>query len=395
MERVLITGLGVTSCLGSDIDSYWSGLMRAHSTPVPVKDSHANMPNRLLYEVPQDASLPAGKLPGNPGRTSSFALAAARAALCDAGLGEIAQGAGGGGVGVAVGTGVGDASLFEEGHVAGTVPAGLDSFPFKVSSMLAAAFQLTGPTLSISTACSASAYAVSLAAEAIAAGQAEVIIAVGADGYTRVGVACFNRMGGLDPVRCRPFDADRRGTVFGEGAAVLVLESQAHARSRGWTRRYACVEGAGWSCDAHHATAPEPTAAQITRAMSDALASAGLTPGQVSFVIPHGTGTPLNDAIEGQALAEVFGEHTAALAAYNLKAMLGHTGGAAGAFSLLTAALLLHRQAVPPNPAASAPDPGCPITLHTGAPLRRPLRYALVNAYAFGGNNISILLGQA
>jgi 3-oxoacyl-(acyl-carrier-protein) synthase len=397
-ERVLITGLGVVSCLGSDLEAYWSGLLAAQSDPAPVPDPHAKMDNRLLYGVPDGAVTPAGPagLAGRArlGRTSRFALQATRSALHDAGLGDRPEAAGPGTVGIAIGTGVGDASLFEDARVGHPAPAGPDAYPFKVCSVLADEFGLTGPMLSVSTACSASAYSVSLAAEAIQQGEADVVVTGGADGYTRVGVACFNRMGGLDPQRCRPFSADRQGTVFGEGAAVLVLESESHARARGRRRWYGVVEGAGWSCDAFHPTAPEPRGTQVVRAMRAALAAAELAPPQVGCVVPHGTGTPLNDAVESTALAEVFGESAAALGVYSLKALLGHTGGAAGAFALLTAALIADRRTAPPNAPVPSPDPKCPLSLHTGAPLCRDFGHLLVNAYAFGGNNISVVVGQ-
>src|SRR5262249_28095793 len=157
---------------------------------------------------------------------------------------------------------------------------------------------------------------------------------------------------------------------------------------------YAAIDGAGWSCDAHHATAPEPSAAQIVRAMRGALADAGVSAVDIGCVLPHGTGTPLNDAVEERALQEIFGAVLNTLPAYNLKALLGHTGGAAGAFALLTAALIVRFGVVPPNAEVSAAHAGHGVNPHTGSALTAPVRYALVNAYAFGGNNISVVVGQ-
>jgi 3-oxoacyl-(acyl-carrier-protein) synthase len=297
-------------------------------------------------------------------------------------------------VGVAVGTGVGDCSLPERARPDGVPPDGLDAFPFKVGSVLAGRLGLGGPAVTVSTACSASAYSVSLAADMIRDGRADVVLAGGADGYTRVGVACFNRLGALDPERCRPFDARRKGTIFGEGAAFLVLESESHARARGRDRYYGVVEGTGWSCDGHHATAPESQAVQIVRAMRAALDEAGLTAADIGAVVPHGTGTPLNDVVESHALHQALGPAAATLPVYSLKAMLGHTGGAAGAFALLTALLMLDRGTVPPNIPLDEPDPECDLRLPTGAPVHSDPRHVLVNAYAFGGNNISVLVGR-
>jgi 3-oxoacyl-(acyl-carrier-protein) synthase len=383
----------VVSCLGNDLEAYWAGLARAESVPAPTPDPYARMDNTLIYGV---GALPSPALRRgipNPGRGSTYAMLAAGSALRDAGLDRVADGDGGAGIGVAIGTAVGDVSLFEAADAGGPVPRDRDGYPFKVASMLAAQFGTTGPTVSVSTACSSSLYSVSLAADAIRDGSADVVIAGGAESYTRVGGACFNRMGGLDPDRCQPFAVERQGTVFGEGAALLILESSSHARRRGWTRAYASIDGAGWSCDGHHATAPDPEATQIVRALRAGLDDAGIYPADVGVVVPHGTGTPLNDAIEGRALDEVFGPLMKALPVYSLKAMLGHTAGAAGAFSLLTAALILHRDAVPPNVRIRTPDPDCPFELCTD-PSRPVGDHALVSGYAFGGNNISIVVGR-
>ena len=213
------------------MDDYWAKLMTGCSEPAPVSDPLANMANRLLYGITDPPRPVAHAGTGRLGRTSTFALTAARAALADAAL----DGADLTNAAVCVGTGVGDVSLFEAVPAGAPPPMGTDAFPFKVSSVLAAELGSAGPVVSVSTACSASGYGVSLAADLIRDGEADVVVAGGADGYTRVGVACFNRMGALDPLRCRPFDAHRRGTVFGEGAALMVLESESHARRRGHT----------------------------------------------------------------------------------------------------------------------------------------------------------------
>ena len=399
MERVVVTGLGVVSCLGSDLDSYWAGLLAARSEPAPVDDPAADMKIKLLYGIDELPAPPADGA-GRAGRTSTFAIRAGTAALVDAGLPVAAGSLADGGpvaadrVGVAVGTGVGDCSLPERARTGDEPPTGLDEFTFKISSVLAARLGLGGPVTSVSTACSASAYSVSLAVEMIREGRADVVLAGGADGYTRVGVACFNRLGALDPVRCRPFDAGRKGTIFGEGAAFLVLESESHARARGRDRHYGVIEGTGWSCDGHHATAPEAKATQIVRAMREALAEAGVKPDEVGCVVPHGTGTPLNDVVESHAMHQALGPVARDLPVYSLKALLGHTGGAAGAFALLTALLMLDRGQVPPNVPLAEPDPECVLRLPFGEPLAIEPRHVLVNAYAFGGNNISVLVGR-
>jgi 3-oxoacyl-(acyl-carrier-protein) synthase len=263
------------------------------------------------------------------------------------------------------------------------------------AAAVAAACGAAGEVVTIANACSASGYAVSVAADMIRAGEADVVLTGGAEGYSRVALGCFNRMGGVDPDHCRPFDTHRAGTVFGEGAGVLVLESASHARARGATHAYARLAGSGWSCDGHHLTAPEPSGGHILRAARHALAEAGVDAEAIGCVVPHGTGTRLNDVVESRVLADLLGPAAGATPLYSLKARVGHTGGAAGALAVLAAAMILDRGAVPPNGVLDEQDPECPVWLPHDGPV--PLRggHALVNAYAFGGNNVSVLLAAA
>jgi 3-oxoacyl-[acyl-carrier-protein] synthase II len=200
----------------------------------------------------------------------------------------------------------------------------------------------------------------------------------------------FDRLGAADPVRCRPFDRNRAGTMFGEGSAMIVLEAAGHARRRG-ARPYAELAGAAWSCDAHHLTAPDPSGGQIIRAMTEALADAKLDLADVACVIPHGTGTPLNDAVESQALNTMFGDRIRELPLFSLKAMIGHTSGVAGAFACLTAALMLRHRESPANFPIDQ-DPECDVWLPQGRPVPLDAPAVLINTYAFGGNNTSLVV---
>ncbi|MEU7245080.1 beta-ketoacyl-[acyl-carrier-protein] synthase family protein [Streptomyces sparsogenes] len=414
---VLVTGLGAVSCVGSGVDALWRGMRAARSAPVRVPDPLARMDHPHMYLVPE-AEVPAGpEEPAGPppGRASRLAVEAAREAVADAGLTGLA-GVDPRRVAVAVSSGMGDSDLHERRRAGG--PAGPDRWApvFPVASAVGAWLGAQGANTCLSNACAASGYALSLAADLIRSGEADVVVAGGSEAYSRVGLACFNRLGAIDPERCRPFAADRRGTVFGEGAAVLVLESAEHARRRGAKTVYARLAGTGWSCDAHHATAPEPGGAQIERAMREALREAGALPGpgtatgpgalpgpgtagaagagRLGFVVPHGTGTELNDVVEVRTLSAVLGEAAPLTPLYSLKALLGHTGGAAGAFAALAAALVLHHGTLPPNVPVGALDPECEAPLPTEpTPVTAP--YGLVNAYAFGGNNVSLVLQGA
>ncbi|AQW51058.1 beta-ketoacyl-[acyl-carrier-protein] synthase family protein [Streptomyces violaceusniger] len=417
MDDVLVTGLGALSPLGAGVDAFWRGMHAADTAPVRVPDPLAHMDHPLMYLVPE-ADLPDGpeERDGLPlGRGSQFALAAAREAVADAGLaalpgpegpsGPDATGTTGTGpdprrVAVALSTGMGDTDL-HEGWWTGEAPASGRWAPaFPLASVVGGWFGAQGVNTCVSNACAASGYALSMAADLIRSGEADVVIAGGAEAYSRVALACFNRLGAIDPERCRPFAAERRGTVFGEGAAVLVLESASHARARGARTVYGRLAGAGWSCDAYHATAPEPSGEQIERAMRVALREAGAGAGAGSgsesgsgglgFVIPHGTGTALNDVVESRVLDEL----TPRTPLYSVKALIGHTGGAAGAFAALAASLVLHHKTLPPNVPVGTPDPECSVPLAYGSASMTGA-YGLVNAYAFGGNNISLVFGEA
>ncbi|MDX3233763.1 beta-ketoacyl-[acyl-carrier-protein] synthase family protein [Streptomyces sp. ME19-01-6] len=408
---VLVTGLGALSCLGSGIDALWRGMHTARSAPTRVPDPLAHMDHPHMYLVPE-ADLPVGpeELDGVPlGRASQFAIEAAREAVQSAGLTGLA-GVDPRRVAVAISSGMGDSDLHERRRAGEPAKHERWAPVFPVASAVGGWLGAQGANTSLSNACAASGYALSVAADLIRSGEAEVVVAGGTEAYSRAALACFNRLGAIDPERCRPFAADRRGTIFGEGAAVLVLESAAHARARGAKTVYARLAGTAWSCDAHHATAPEPGGAQIERAMREALREAnpaldpaldtaldtapGAGPGRLGFVVPHGTGTELNDVVEARALSTVLGEAAPLTPLYSVKALLGHTGGAAGAFAALVAVLVLHHKTLPPNVPVGPLDPGCEVPLPAEAiPMTAP--YGLVNAYAFGGNNVSLVLQEA
>ncbi|MBO0819762.1 MAG: beta-ketoacyl-[acyl-carrier-protein] synthase family protein [Nocardiopsaceae bacterium] len=388
---VEITGLGIISCLGRGPDAFWRGMSSAVSAPVPVRDPGAHMDVPLMYLVPE-VDVPDGPRwqDGLPlGDASRYAISAARDALAEAGLSDLAA-VDPARLGVVLGTGMGDSSLHERWHETG---ADGDRWApvFSPAAALGAALGAAGPVTSVSNACAASGYSISLAADLIRSGEADIVITGGSEAYSRVALGCFNRLGAIDPERCRPFDLYRQGTVFGEGAAILVLESAAHARSREAPASYARLTGIGWSCDAHHATAPEPEGVQIARAMRRALDAAGVTGDQLGCVVPHGTGTQLNDVVEGLALHQVMGSAGQLVPLYSLKGLVGHTGGAAGAMAAVTAALILRHGAIPPNVTLGEQDPECKVAL-PAAETQLEGNCVLVNAYAFGGNNVSLTL---
>jgi 3-oxoacyl-[acyl-carrier-protein] synthase II len=391
MTNVLVTGLGVVSPIGSSLSSYWEGLLAGANRPERypwIEERHVSNPITYWVREPKVRVVSGDGVA--LGRASQFAIRAAESCVRDAGLDGQALTS----LGISIGTGMGHADLLEDQRAGGAAVTPVEQFTFAVASGVASHLDLRGPNLSVSTACAAGVYSVSMAVEAIRAGFADVMLAGGAEGFSRVALGCFRRLGALDPIVCRPFDAARQGTVFGEGSAMLLLESEEHARRRGWSNAYATISGCGWSCDAHHPTAPEGEGQQAIAALRRALAEAGLQPSQIDCVVPHGTGTELNDVVESRTLAAVFGEHVDRLRIFGLKSLIGHTGGGAGAFSCLTAALMLRRAMVPATAHLSTIDSRCALPLHTAAPAHGDLGHVLVNAYAFGGNNISMIFGQ-
>ncbi len=386
MHRVLVTGLGVVSPFGSDLSEYWHHLLRERTSPRPTFEELADrVPNRLIFVCP-----PVSGASGR-GDARAFAMAhhAVAQALLDAGLEPEATGLD---TGVVVGTTMGEEARLEAARTSGS-PAATE-YPFQIAAQLASEFEFAGPNHTISNACTSGLYAIDLAAEAIRNGEADVMVAGGVEAASRIVLACFNRLGALDPERCRPFDKERAGTVLGEGAAFVVLESEASWKRRDGRRPYSEVKGSGWSCDAHQPTAPEPDGEQIARALREALAAARTSAAEVGCVLAHGTGTPLNDAVESSILHQVFGEAGRPPAVTAIKSKIGHSGGASGAFALLTGCLILRHGEIPPTDNLVNREEGLSLRIPVGAPLAERVANVVVNAYAFGGNNISIVLGQ-
>jgi 3-oxoacyl-[acyl-carrier-protein] synthase II len=389
MSRAVITGLGAVSCLGTGVDSLWRGLNAGGGSPEPIADPSFAMPVRLMFQVP------AAEIPAEPaehggvplGSGPRMAVTAAYEALADAGVTDRAA------VPVVLGVEMGNAMAHERARDTGT--AGGSWSPLCLTaSVVAGAIGSRVGAVSLGNACAASGYAVTVAADMIADGEADVVLVGGAEGRTRIGMGAFNRLGALDPDGCRPFDRNRAGTLFGDGAAMLVLESADHARARG-VRPYAELSGAAWSCDAHHLTAPDPSGEPVTATIYDALDDAAAALDEVVAVVPHGTGTPLNDAVESRVLRAVFGDHCDRLPLLNLKAMIGHTTGAAGAFGCLVAALVVRAGVLPASPKIADQDPDCRVWVpqDQAVPLRPGA--VLVNANAFGGTNVSLVVGAA
>jgi 3-oxoacyl-[acyl-carrier-protein] synthase II len=387
---VHVAGLGAVSPAGSGVGKFWQALFAQ-----PAEPSRAVVPG-----LPADGkSLRHGYAVSAPPqadaqRFEQLARAAIGEALLDAqARGHSLQGAR---IGLAIGTAAGDAEVAERQRLNGQAARFALCNPYRAANELAANLPLAieGPAFAVANACSAGLYALAHAADLINQGEADAMIVVGVELLSRVTQAGFQKMTALDPDRCRPFDALRHGTVLGEGAAALVLVSDALRTSAVSSDTYCRLTGTGLSCDAHHPTAPQPDGRDIRAAVDRAMAQAGVSAAQIALVVPHGTGTPMNDRIEGDMLASVAGAHTTEWSVMPIKSHIGHGAGASGCFSVLAAALALAAREVPPTLHIRHPDAAVPLRFSeqtTALPACLPLR-ALVNAYGFGGNNISIVL---
>ena len=389
-----IVGMGAVSPLGHGIDNFWQGLFAQPADPENAvirgfadsdnAPSHAYAAPCALDTTPcSDAS---------PGRFERMVSKAIDQALTSAGWsGDIAETAT---LGLIVGTAAGDTETAENLRLAGDATHFVDHHGYRVIDRLAllSPHTFTGPVMAVSNACAAGLYALTLAAEFIANDMADAMCVVGVDVLSRVTQAAFHRMNALDPERCRPFDAYRQGTVFGEGAVALLLVSPALAHR--FSSRLCHVNAYGLSCDAYHPTSPRPDGAEVRAAIERATNRASRNSGQIRLILPHGTGTSANDLIEGRLLADLFDCASGNVVVLPIKAHIGHSAGASGVFAALAATMAIASGKTPAVRHIHAPDPTISVCFpETERPLDRAHTSALVNAYAFGGSNTSVVLG--
>jgi 3-oxoacyl-[acyl-carrier-protein] synthase II len=401
-EAIVVTGLGVVSSLGHQLDAFWTAICEGRSGIGPVRcfDTSAYDVHVGGEVVDFDPAGVASRLDlGSVGRATGFAIAAASAAVADAGLGpdQIA----GERTGVSMGTTSGEPREVERYNdlvLAGKVEAIgaelVERYPcHSIATGIAADLDLAGPNLMVPTACAAGNYAVAQAMERLRTGEADLMLAGGADAFSRITYTGFARLGAIAPERCQPFDLHRKGMIPGEGAAVLVLETAARARARG-ARIYARLLGYGLSCDAYHMTGGHPEGDGAARAIRTAMADSGINAEDVDYVCAHGTGTPSNDRTETRAIRAALGEAASRTPVSSIKSMLGHTMGAASAIESLVCALAIHHSVVPPTANFETPDPECDLDCVPNIARETPVAVALNNAAAFGGNNACLVLGD-
>jgi 3-oxoacyl-[acyl-carrier-protein] synthase II len=409
VSEVVVTGLGAITPLGHDAPTTWEGLLAGRSGVGPITQFDASaLPVRIAGEVhgfdPEPLLGP--KRTRRSARFSQFAVAAAREAVADAGLDteELADR-----LGVVVNSAVGGVP-----ETQANVEALLDGGPRDVSAYYVpstipnmAACEVAidcgahGPVTASALACASGNYAVLEARRLILGGEADVVIAGGTDaGIAAAMFAGLANMGPLsvrndEPERAsRPFDLDRDGFVFGEGAVVMVLESEAHARARG-ARSYGVVAGGALTSDAFHISAPEPEGTQAAEAIRLALQRTDTAPGDVGYICAHGTGTRANDLVETAAIRAALGPVADAVPASSPKSMVGHLIGAAGSLAVMACLLAMRDGMLPPTINLETPDPACDLDFVPLTARRAPVRTAIANAFGFGGQNCVLVLRAA
>jgi 3-oxoacyl-[acyl-carrier-protein] synthase II len=406
-RRIVVTGMGVISPLGHTIDIFWDNLINGRSGIIynELVPNHRAYPSHIAgivrnFEPQQYMNFKEAR---RMSRAVQFGVAAARLALDDSGL-QVTT-ANRDEIGVVLGCGSTALPETEQTIRMMVEKDGSKVSPFYITSVLpnmpacqiSIQLGLRGYNSTIATACAASAQAIGEAVEVLLRGDAEVVLAGGAEApITELTLAAFSAMRALssyneEPGRAsRPFDATRDGFVPAEGSAVLVLETLAHAQERG-AQIYGEIIGYGVSSDAYHVTAPDPVGDGARRSMQRALRRAGITPQQVDYINAHATSTPAGDAAETRAIKQVFGEYASTLMISSTKSMTGHLTGSAGALEAVATLLALKHSIIPPTINYHVPDPECDLDYVPNEARKADIKIALSNSFGFGGQNATLV----
>lgn len=406
-RRVVVTGMGVVSPVGNDVSTMWSNLLAGTSGggPITAFEATERFATRIACEVKGFDPLEyVDKRDARHfDRVSQFAVAATSQAMAAAGLDGVPHGTDPHRFGVIFGSGIGGIATFEEQHRKLLEQGPNRVSPFFVpmyipdisAGLVSIRYGLQGPNYATVSACASSAHAVGNAMRLIRAGDADLMVAGGAEAtITPMTIAGFSAMKAMstrndDPAHAsRPFDAHRDGFVIGEGSAALVLEELDHALDRGATI-FAEIVGYGLSSDAHHITAPPPDGHGAQYAMRMAMEHAGIVPEDVDYVNAHGTST-MADAVESNAVKAVLGERAYEIVVSSTKSMTGHLLGAAGALETIVCAQVCREGRIPPTINFEEADPACDLDYAHHGMVERPVDVALTNSFGFGGHNVCL-----
>ncbi len=404
-RKVVVTGLGLVTALGLDLEKSWNGLINGKSGVTPVEridvSKIACRVAAQIYDFEPKEYIDF-KAARRMDRFSQFAVKSSNDTIADSGL--IINEKNAHRVGVLVGSGVGGLSTLEEQHIR-LMEKGADKvspfvIPMMIVNMAAAHVSIVsgakGPVSATSTACAAGSNAIGDAFEMIKRGLVEVMIAGGSEAaITPLGMSGFSNMNAMssrndDPeAASRPFDRDRDGFVMGEGAGMIVLEELEHALARG-AKIYCEMFGYGMSGEAFHITALEESGTNVARCMSICLEEGNIVKEDVDYINAHGTSTPLNDAIETTAIKRCFGKHAYELNISSTKSMTGHCLGASGAVEAIASIMAVKNNIIPPTINLDNPDPACDLNYTAKVKQEKMVDVALSNSMGFGGHNVTL-----
>ncbi len=405
-RRVVVTGFGLVTPCGNNVEDTWSALMRGESGADEIKKFDTeNFPVKFACEVKDfdPMNFMDKKEARRMGAFTHFAIAASDEAMKHSGL--VIDDSNAEMVGTYISSGIGDFWAIEREHdkLLAHGPGRVSPF-FIVSAIVNLAsgnvsirHGAKGPNSATATACSAGAHAIGDSFRLIERGDADAMICGGAESaITPMSVAGFASMRALstrndEPMRAsRPFDLERDGFVIGEGAGILILEELEFAKARG-AKIYAEIVGYGMSGDAFHVSAPDETASGAIRVMNRAIKDAGITADKIGYLNAHGTSTPYNDKFETLAIKQVFGESVNDLAVSSTKSMTGHALGAAGGIEAVFSILAINENTLPPTINYENPDPDCDLDYVPNEPRQKEVDYVLTNSFGFGGTNACLI----
>lgn len=408
-RRVVVTGMGPITPIGTGHEAYWKALLGGVSGAGPITHfDTSEYTTRIAAEVKDfdPEQYMERKEARRMDRFVQYAVGASRIALEDSGLdlGSIDLDR----AGVLIGSGIGGTGTWEEQHrtLIERGPGRVSPFfvPMLISDMasgqVSILFGLKGPNLAVTTACATATHGIGEAAEIIRRGAADVMVAGGSEAaITPMAVAGFCSMKAMttrndDPEHAsRPFDLNRDGFLMGEGAGIVVLEALEHALARG-AKIYGEVVGYGMSGDAYHITAPAPEGEGAVRSMAAAIANAGLKPEDVDYMNAHGTSTDANDKLETAAVKTVFGDQAYKVAISSTKSMTGHLLGAGGGVEAIACLCAIRDGIIPPTMNYETPDPECDLDYTPNKPRKMAVRIAMSNSFGFGGHNATLIFAR-
>jgi len=397
-KRIVVTGMGVVSSIGTGKDAFWKNLIAGKSGISKVeafdtKEQFTHNGGEIKDFRPED--FVHKNRVKYMARASLLGIAATKLALKDAKLDEkevskITSA-------VCMGTTSGESTEIEHmdhswvnkghGHIN---RLSVIRYPENnIPSDIALEFKLKGLNVIFTTACAAGNYAIGYGYDLLKLGKVDMVVAGGTDAFSYVSFTGFNQLGAVAPEKCQPFDKNRRGMIPGEGSGVMIMETLDHARHRK-APIYTEILGYGLSCDAFHMTNPQ--AEGIARCMKNALLNSGIKPNEVNYICAHGTGTKFNDRAESHAVKMIFGDIYKQIPVSSVKSMLGHTMGAASAIEAIACCMAVNNDIIPPTINYETPDPECDIDCVPNHARKTKVNIALNNGFAFGGNNSCLAL---